>query len=156
MPRILFVCLGNICRSPAGESVLKKLAEERRLPIDVDSAGLGTWHLGKGPDKRMILEASQRGYQLSGVARSFGEEDFTSFDYIFAADQEIYSGLTSRASSQDDLAKIHLMSSFDQSYLNQDVPDPFYGEQSDFASSLTMIESNCQAILDHLISSSES
>ncbi len=147
---VLFVCLGNICRSPAAEGVMVKLLADRDLSevIHVDSAGTSNYHSGQLADPRMRAAASKRGYDLTSKARSFERQDLHRFDLIIAMDRENYRQVHCFAS--DDAKNVHLMSEFLDSNWPRDVPDPYYGTDDGFEFVLDMIEAACPRILESL------
>lgn len=148
----LFVCLGNICRSPAGEGILLNLAKNRGCleQLHVESCGTGDWHLGRLPDARMSRAAKKRGLSLTSRAQQFKQSFFDRFDYILAADQSVLEDLKLLSRAQEDRDKIFLMSRFSQKYRDQDIPDPYYGGESGFEHVLDMLEDSCEGILDHV------
>ncbi len=151
--RILFICLGNICRSPAAEGVMRSLLQERGLDgqILVDSAGLGNWHTGDLPDPRMRQHASLRGYNLTHRARQIKAKDFRDFDLIIGMDDENMRALRRMATTPEAREKIACM--VDYSTLHprpSSVPDPYYGNSKDFDYALDLIEDACQGLLDNL------
>jgi protein-tyrosine phosphatase len=148
--KLLFVCLGNICRSPLAEGVTGQLARQRGLQVDVDSAGTGDWHAGEPPDRRSIQVAAQAGIDISRQrARQVTPEDFRRFDHIFAMDSH----------NLRDLGKIRPVSASASLRLflalgpGGDVPDPYYGGPEDFAACLTLVRQGAEAVLDHLSAS---
>jgi len=154
MTSILFVCLGNICRSPAAEGILVQMAQAAAppIPVKVESCGLGDWHQGQLADERMRKAANERGIVLSSRAQAFKPEFFEEFDYIFAADNSVLYELHKCAKSPEHKAKIHLMSQFSFTYSNQEIPDPYYANQGHFDLVLDMLEDCCQGIVHHLTS----
>src|SRR5262245_34127833 len=127
--RILFVCLGNICRSPTAEGVLRDVAarEFPGLPLFVDSAGTANYHAGEPPDRRTVAAARRRGYEISGLrARQVAASDFESFDYILAMDRANLAELTSMARPQR-AAHLGLFLEFAADTAMKEVPDPYYG-----------------------------
>lgn len=147
---VLIVCLGNICRSPAGETILSSLARKLEVDLHVESCGTGDWNLGYPPDPRMQRAALERGFQLRGVARGIREEDFGRFDYILAVDREILEVLHLRAVNPEHRAKIHLLTEFSAAYPGQGVPDPYHGTPADFELALDILEDACMGFLQHL------
>ncbi|MEM9421465.1 MAG: low molecular weight protein-tyrosine-phosphatase [Pseudomonadota bacterium] len=144
---ILFVCLGNICRSPAAEGVFAKRAMAARLPILVDSAGTGAWHAGNPPDARMIAEAGRRGYDLTSLrARQVDIGDFYVYDHILAMDKSNYADLRDLQPS-DGKAKLSMMLDFGA---GGEVPDPYYGHQDGFAHVLDLLEEASDGLITHL------
>jgi protein-tyrosine phosphatase len=152
--RILFVCMGNICRSPAAEGVFRDLLKRLNLEseIGVDSAGTIAYHGGDPPDQRMQETAGRRGYQLQGRARVLGGDDLEEFDLVVAMDKSNYQDILDRSVRQggSHKARICLLSDFLDSGWPQDVPDPFYGGSKGFELVLDMIETACPAILRDL------
>ncbi len=147
MKRILFVCLGNICRSPTAHGVMLKKIEELGLNwIHVDSAGTAAYHIGKAPDPRTLAEASKAGYDLSRLtARQVEESDFYEYDYIFAMDSENFRNLKAMRPSGS-TAALHLALEFTD-VDDTDVPDPYYGGASGFRDVLNLCEMLCDDIL---------
>lgn len=150
--RVLFVCLGNICRSPTAHGVFESLVRERGLQnaIQVDSCGTGDWHLGHSPDKRAAAEAAQRGYDLSGLrARQVQATDFVDFDYILAMDNKNLSDL--KAMSPPDFSgRLALFLPFDPAAKLEEVPDPYYGGDEGFAQVLDMVETASEGLLQEI------
>lgn len=152
MLRVLFVCLGNICRSPAGEAILCHLLEKEGLSeeVEVDSCGVGAWHIGSAPDERMQMELGKRGIPVRSRARQIQQKDFQKFDWILAADQGILRELQGMASSPEERAKVILYTHFSNKYPQQDVPDPYFGERQGFAHVCQMLDESCRALLKNL------
>ena len=151
--KILFVCLGNICRSPTAHGVmLSKLAAAGLDWVEVDSAGTAAYHLGKAPDKRTQRMAARRNYDLSALrARQALAEDFAEFDYIFAMDKANYQNLLA---IQPPNAKAKLLMALHFSDLAvSEVPDPYYGGEQGFSEVLTICEQLCDDIIDQLLRS---
>ena len=147
--KILVVCLGNICRSPAAEAILAHLFEkEGSHNVVVDSCGLGAWHVGRPPDMRMQEAARKRGYQLSKRARMLSDEDFEDFDFIFAVDQMIFDELHERAKGVDQKGKIHLLTEYSACFQGESVPDPYQGRFFEFEHVLDILEESCRGIVD--------
>ena len=149
--RILFVCLGNICRSPTAEGVMRSLVRERGLEreIEIDSAGTGGWHVGNPPDERATKAARRRGIMLEGAARKVSARDFDDFDLILAADRENLGVLQSLAPDKDARGKVKLLRDFDP-HGGGDVPDPYYGGVNGFEEVLDIVERSCAALLDEV------
>ncbi|MFT4551537.1 MAG: protein-tyrosine phosphatase [Chlamydiales bacterium] len=146
---VMFVCLGNICRSPAGEGILKDLAEKGGYSnkLHVESCGTGNWHIGSLPDSRMREAASKRGIDLSSRAQEFRGAFFGKFDYILAADNHILQELLSLAGDDESKGKLYLINDFSKSFKGQDVPDPYYGGDQGFEKVLDMFEEACAGLL---------
>ena len=151
--RILFVCLGNICRSPAAEGVLRAMAQERGLAddLEIDSAGTYGGHTGQLPDPRMRAAALQRGYRLTHRARQVARADFGRFDRIVAMDRSNYQSLRRLAPSPEAADRIVCISDFFRRYAGQtEVPDPYYQGNEGFGRVLDMLEDACSVLLDSL------
>ena len=148
MVRVLMVCLGNICRSPAAEGVLLAHLERRGLDgvVEVDSAGTGAYHVGERADPRMRDAARRRGYELPSIARAVRDADFGDFDLILAMDRENLANLESRDRGGD----VRLLGAFVPGDEVPDVPDPYYGGGDGFERVLDLIESAMPALLDDL------
>ena len=146
--RILFVCMGNICRSPTAEGVMRHLLVEEGLQdeIELDSAGTGGWHVGDPPDRRATAAARARGIALEGAARKVRPSDFEDFDLIVAADRENLADL--RAIAPPGTAqKVRLLREFDPHAAEVDVPDPYYGGADGFEEVLDLVEAACRGLL---------
>jgi len=153
--RVLFVCLGNICRSPTGEGVFQALVRERGLSsrVEVDSAGTGSWHVGDPADRRMQEAAGDRGYELTSRARQATPEDFHDFDLIVAMDRSNRDNLAAIA-PHGARAELRLFSDFLPPGSPRDVPDPYYGGPQGFERVLDLIEEGSAQILNHLLDGS--
>lgn len=151
MPAVLFVCLGNICRSPAAEHMLRQMAEKNhRQDLVVDSCGLGDWYLGATPDERMASAAQTRGMTITGRAKKFEPEYLDQFDYILAVDNEIVHHLYRYAKTPAQKAKIRLITEFSEFYKGEEIPDPYYSGEAGFELVLDMLEDSCKGLLEHL------
>jgi len=150
--RLLFVCLGNICRSPTAEGVMRRLVRERGLEdaIEIDSAGTGSWHVGSPPDERATAAARGRGTVLEGAARTVTAEDFERFDLILAADRRTQRELQALAPDDEARAKVRLLREFDPEADDLDVADPYYGGPDGFDLVLDLVERACRGLLDEL------
>ena len=153
--RILFVCLGNICRSPSAEAVMVKLINDQSCAesIEVDSAGVGSWHVGEPADARMRRHAEKRGYQLDGRARQVRTQDFEYYDWIIAMDDKNFDDLQMMDRKKRHRAKIHRMSSFCSQTDTPEVPDPYYGGADGFETVLSILEDACNGLLEQLLES---
>lgn len=153
---VMYVCLGNICRSPAAEEILRKKGAAAGLSdvLHIESSGLGSWHIGCLPDARMREAASKRGYQLATKAQKFSSNHFAQFDYILAADEHVLHELLDMANSPEDKAKVRLITSFSLEYPNINVPDPYYNGQAAFEGVLDILESSVDGFIQHLKKSS--
>lgn len=153
--RVLFVCMGNICRSPAAEGVFRHYVIEKGYQdhIEIDSAGTIGYHSGSPPDARMYETASSRGYKLDSFARQVRRSDIDKFDLIIAMDYENMSDLGNITNSNGE--HINLLGSFidtnDTSDIIQEVPDPYYGGNSGFERVLDMIEEACPGMLKYCL-----
>lgn len=152
--RILFVCLGNICRSPAAEGIMKHLVELNGLQyaVEIDSAGIGGWHVGQLPDNRMRRHGKRHGYDFNSRARQFSAQDFDRFDIIVAMDRENMRDLASMARNSADVEKIVPIAKFLKKHTNYTtVPDPYYGGDNDFETVIMLLEDACQGLLEHIM-----
>jgi protein-tyrosine phosphatase len=152
--RLLFVCMGNICRSPTAEGVMRRLLREEGLEevVEVDSAGTGDWHVGDPPDRRATAAAHARGVVLEGAARQVAHADFDDFDLILAADRRNLRDLRALLPPEA-RAKVHLLREFDPASAGAhdlDVPDPYYGGDDGFERVLDLVEAACRGLLDDL------
>lgn len=144
MLRVLFVCSGNICRSPTAEAVLRRLVDEAGLAheFDIDSAGTGSWHVGEPPDSRAVAAARERGLSVHGIARQITPEDFEIFDVIVAVDDDNLHRLA-KIVPPGAPARVRKLAA-------SDVPDPYYGGPDGFDRVLDLVEKDCRALLDEL------
>lgn len=152
MKKVLFVCLGNICRSPTAEGVFKQLVESAGLSnrILTDSCGTAAYHVGEPPDKRSIKAAAKRGYDLTALrARKFDRNDFQTFDYILAMDNANYSDLY-RIGGHAQPEKLKLFLEFHPDPAWTEVPDPYYGGEEGFNLVLDLCEQAANSLLDQL------
>jgi protein-tyrosine phosphatase len=150
--RVLFVCLGNICRSPLAEGVFQNLVRARALErhYEVDSAGTGGWHAGEEPDRRALDVARRNGVALISRARQVHAPDFNDFDYVIAMDRQNLNDLRALARRHGGEARIHLLREFDPEPGDRQVPDPYYGGPEGFDDVFAMVHRACSALLDHL------
>lgn len=149
MTRILMVCLGNICRSPLAHGIMQsKLSETHYY---VDSAGTGAYHIGNSPDRRSIAVARKHGLDISTQsARQFKVSDFDTFDYIYAMDHSNYTNIISLARNSTDIGKVKLFLEANPSIQNKNMPDPYYGDQSDFEHVYDLVNDTCNIIAETL------
>ena len=149
---VLFVCLGNICRSPLAEGVFAHLVLKAGLAdrFEIDSAGTGSWHVGEGPDARATIVANQHGVRLDSCARQITEEDLLHFDYVIAMDLENLRSVQRMAGRTQSEAQIRLLRDFDREGEGSEVPDPYYGGASGFETVYEMVHRSCQNLLDKL------
>ena len=151
--RIMFVCMGNICRSPTAEGVMRRLLDEAGLAdrVEVESAGTGGWHAGEPPDERATLAARRRGITLAGAAQQVRAADFRDFDLLIAMDRGNLRELLAVAPDEDAAEKVRLLREFDPASAGDlDVPDPYYGGDRGFETVLDLVEAACRGLLDEL------
>jgi protein-tyrosine phosphatase len=151
--RVLFVCLGNICRSPTAEGVFRERVKQRGLEdkITIDSAGTGDWHIGKPADQRAAQAALARGYDLSALrARQAAREDFSQFDYILGMDHSNLANLKALA-PPDYSGYLGLFLDFAKASDHLEVPDPYYGGERGFQLVLDLIENASEGLLEHIL-----
>lgn len=154
MPSVLFVCLGNICRSPLAEGILRRKAKERGLDLETDSAGTGDYHLGSLPDERACAEGTARGCDMTMRARQVRPADFERFDLVIAMDAQNRRNLLRMAGPQ--AAKVRLMREFDPTAPpDAEVPDPYYRGPAEFTEVAEMLERAADGILRDLETSPE-
>ncbi len=153
-PRILFVCLGNICRSPAAEIICRQLAKEAGIAVELDSCGTASYHVGSMPDARMRAALSKLGYSYHGHrARQFKPRDFSQFDLIIAQDEQNKRDILRLAKSAEEQTKVHSMSEwFTAEWKNKhsSVPDPYYGGQQGFEEVIHLLEDSCTNLLTNI------
>ena len=151
--KIIFVCMGNICRSPAAEGIFKSMVEKEKLSdrIEIDSAGTIGYHAGESPDPRMKSHAADRGYFLKSIARQFDpHSDFEKFDYIITMDDEIFKeirALDKKTKYQD---KIHKMTEFSRYIKAEEVPDPYLGGPEGFEKVMDILVDACRGLLNRI------
>ena len=150
--RVLFVCLGNICRSPAAEAVFAKLATDAGVAehFTIDSAGTGGWHVGESADARMRRAAKNRGIAITSVARQVSRSDFERFDLLVAMDGSNVDAL-SRMAPAHHRSKVVLFRDFDPESLGEDVPDPYYGGDDGFDEVLDIVTRAGEGLLAELM-----
>jgi protein-tyrosine phosphatase len=159
--RVLFVCLGNICRSPTAEGVMRALVEQAGLQhsVQLDSAGTGAWHVGSPPDRRAAEAASVRGIALDGAARQVRAQDFLDFDLLVAMDRENMRELRRQAPGEDERAKVRLLREFDPVGARAgagagsgdlDVPDPYSGAAGGFDEVFELVNAACAGLLEQI------
>lgn len=152
MKKMLFVCLGNICRSPMAEGVMRRLVAEagRGEEFVIDSAGTSGYHQGDLPDSCMRAHASRRGYDLTHRSRRVRTEDFYDFDLIIGMDDRNIADLQERAPSTETARKIHRMTEYNTRISADHVPDPYYGGVSGFEQVIDLLEDACSGLLKAL------
>ncbi len=149
--RVLFVCLGNICRSPTAEGVMQHLVDQAGADIELDSAGTGGWHAGERADARMRKHASKRGYDLTSRARAFDRGvDFEAFDLIVAMDDDNLANLRRQDRQGRYAHKLVKMTDYCSRHREREVPDPYYGGPDGFERVIDIIEDAAEGLLREL------
>jgi protein-tyrosine phosphatase len=148
--KILMVCLGNICRSPLAEGILASKLPKNKFKVD--SAGTGSWHIGRSPDDRSIAVAKKYNLDISEQkGRQFSTSDFNTFDYIFVMDNTNYDDVVQLAQNQEQREKVHLVLNSLFPNENVDVPDPYFGLPNGFEIIYNMLDNACDVIAKELI-----
>ena len=150
--KILFICMGNICRSPSAEAVMQSIVKQQGLEQEIvcDSAGTFDYHRGKPADARMQKHARLRGYELSSISRPFEDEDFELFDWIITMDEDNYQQIKWLDQSNNYTDKRRRMTDFCSSTQVSEVPDPYYGGDHGFENVLDILEDTCQGLLEFI------
>jgi protein-tyrosine phosphatase len=150
--KILFICMGNICRSPSAEAVMQSIVKQQGLEQEIvcDSAGTFDYHRGKPADARMQKHARLRGYELISISRPFEDEDFELFDWIITMDEDNYQQIKWLDQSNNYTDKIRRMTDFCSSTQVSEVPDPYYGGDHGFENVLDILEDTCQGLLEFI------
>ncbi len=151
--RVLFVCLGNICRSPSAEAVFNGLIQKKgeEQLFEIDSAGTSGYHRGEPADARMQTHAIKRGYNLTSISRPFNPEtDWDYFDFIVAMDDNNMRELRRMARNKGDLKKLHMMTDFSHRFNYDHVPDPYYGGAQGFELVLDLLEDAGEGLYDYI------
>ena len=153
--RILFVCLGNICRSPTAEGVMRSLVAEAGMEDDIvlDSAGTGSWHVGSPPDARAAAAALARGVTLGGSARQVTSADFEDFDLLLAMDAANRGELLRAAPGEEQRGRVRMLREFDPAAVaagDLDVPDPYYGGEGGFDEVFELVRAACAGLLEEI------
>ena len=150
--KLLFVCMGNICRSPAADGVMQQMVAKAGLgdKIHIDSAGTGGWHAGDSADDRMRKHAAKRGYELTHIARQVRPSDFDRFDLILVMDQQNLREIRPFNRAGDKMHKVKLFCEFAKGREETEVPDPYYGGEQGFEQVLDIVEDGCAHLLKHI------
>lgn len=151
---ILFICLGNICRSPAAEGIMQSIVRQNHRTDDflIDSAGIGSWHVGQLPDRRMRTHGANHGYDFSSRARQFSRADFSRFDLIVTMDEENFHHISAQAQTEEERRRVVRMTSFLTQHPGQNtIPDPYYGGPSDFELVISLLEDACQGLYQSIV-----
>lgn len=149
IPSVLFVCLGNICRSPTAEAVFRKLVNDQNMEVKIDSAGTGGWNVGAKPDKRSLQVGVERGYDFTDIrCRKVRQEDFSEFDYIVPMDSKNVEDLIEICPDEHQHKIKLLMHYAPQQTI--DIPDPYYGGKAGFSVVMNMIEAGCNGLVQHI------
>jgi protein-tyrosine phosphatase len=151
--RVLFVCMGNICRSPLAEAVFRHLVRERGVEerFEIDSAGTSGYHVGDPPDPRSVATARARGVSVAGASRPLTERDLHDFDFVIVMDAENRSDVDRLRAAAGGAARVHRLREWDPERGGLDVPDPYYGGVRGFEEVHDIVERSCMALLDHLL-----
>ena len=154
LTKILFICMGNICRSPCAEAVMQSLVKQQGMEkeIDCDSAGTIDYHRGNPADSRMQKHASLRGYELNSISRPFENNDFELFDWIITMDEDNYQQIKWLDQNNNYSGKIRRMTDFCKTARVQEVPDPYYGGNQGFENVLDLLEDACKGLLEFVSS----
>jgi protein-tyrosine phosphatase len=151
MAKILMVCLGNICRSPLAEGILRVKAEKAGVEIQIDSAGTSNYHIGEHPDKRTVLNAQKHAVDVSQLkARQFQVSDFDEFDHIFVMDSSNYGDVLSLARNDADRKKVELILNRVYPGADMSVPDPYFGGEQGFENVFILLDKACDVIISSL------
>jgi protein-tyrosine phosphatase len=149
--KILMVCLGNICRSPLAEGIMKQKIEQKALPWEVDSAGTGAWHTGEQPDPRSIATARKKGIDITTQrARQLKPHDLERFDLVLAMDSSNYREILRHSGSKEQEEKVHLIMNFVQPGRNINVPDPYWDDDG-FEKVFDMLDEACERVIEVIL-----
>ena len=155
--KLLFVCLGNICRSPSAENIMNHLIAESGLSEQIvcDSAGTSAYHIGSPPDRRMNSAAKRKGIELVGRARKFQALNFERFDLILAMDRSNYQDIIYCDGEGKYQDKIKMMCSFASNHEDSEVPDPYYGGEDGFSYVIDLLFDSCAGLLDYVVANGQ-
>lgn len=149
--KVLMVCLGNICRSPMADGLLRKKVKEENLDVEVDSAGTSDYHIGAAPDHRMRATAKKMGCPIDELrARQFSVQDFDQFDLIYAMDTSNYNNILALSRNENDTAKVHLILNELYPEENRAVPDPYFGGEQGFIDVFNMLDEVTDVVINKL------
>jgi protein-tyrosine phosphatase len=149
--KVLFVCLGNICRSPMAEGVLRSKAKERGISMEIDSSGTGDWHVGEAPDNRAQQCMKELGDDISDLrARQFKKDDFNYYDRIFVMDRSNYQNVVALANDSMEKEKVELFLNLSQPGENREVPDPYFGGTEGFKRVYDMLDEAAESFLNQV------
>jgi len=147
--KILMVCLGNICRSPMAEGILRKKIQENNLGITTDSCGTGNWHVGQKPDDRAIKTMKSKGIDITDLrGRQFSESDFDQFDLIYCMDENNYKNILALAKTEEQKSKVKMILNEINPKSNQSVPDPYFGGDAGFENVYQLLDAATDSILE--------
>ncbi|MFH7241649.1 MAG: low molecular weight protein-tyrosine-phosphatase [Spirulina sp.] len=151
--RILFVCLGNICRSPSAENIMNHLVQQRQWgdQVTCDSAGTAGYHVGNPPDRRMTAAAKEFGIDLKGQARQLEPADFERFDWILAMDRHNYRDILAMDLAKTYSHKVRMMCDYCRTHPDKEVPDPYYGGPEGFTYVIELLMDACEGFLDQVV-----
>lgn len=148
--KILVVCLGNICRSPAAEAAIRQAAAEAGIDVEVDSAGTGSWHVGDSPHPESVAAGARAGLEITGRARKFNPVDFDRYDMILVMDKSNLADLVDMSPSKEAQAKIRLFRTFDPQTDQDEVPDPWGGPAEGYDETIRIVTAAAQGLVDTL------
>ena len=148
--KILVVCLGNICRSPAAEAAIRREAAAAGIEVEVDSAGTGSWHVGESPHPESVAAGARAGLEITGRARKFNPVDFDRYDMILVMDKSNLNDLMEMSPSKEAQAKIRLFRTFDPHTDQEEVPDPWGGPEEGYDETIRIVTAAARGLVDAL------